>query len=322
MSAACQIVDMGVHRARRLQSEYRQKMEPTQFSDWSEDFIDEYRSEKRGRATYMNAVGHFRSFEEHKRRVYMSNQIRCETLIEFHSYLQQVKNLKMSTASGIIGKIKYLLNQVYIEGGYDVNNSFRETRVRTGETFSIALTPMQIDQVQFYDNLSAADKEIRDLFVFMCWSGFRYSDAKTIGPEHIHGDIITKKTKKTKKTVNVPIDPGIRKILNRYDGGLPPPRSAQHFNWRIKQICKWAGLTDIIHYEIEVDGEVEMISKPMYKMIASHTGRRSFVTNEFEKGNGVEVIRPMTGHSSADCLLRYNKRSGEKNARILAAKAS
>jgi len=323
MNAACNIVDMRVHRARRLQSEYRRKMEPVEFVSWSSDFLEEYRSEKRGRAAYMNALKHFRTYEEYKgRRAYMSNQISCETLIEFHCFLQRDKGLKMSTSSGIIGKIKYLLNQVYIEGGYDVCNSFRETRVRAGEPFSIALTPMQIDQVLFYDDLSEQDREIRDMFVFMCFAGFRYSDATRIGPEHIHGDIIIKKTQKTKKTVHVPIHSGIRKILERYGGRLPRARSAQHFNWRIKQICEWAGLTDIVHFETEVAGEVVMISKRMCELISSHTGRRSFVTNEFDKGNGVDVIKPMTGHSSADCLLRYDKRSGEKNARILAAKAS
>lgn len=136
MNAVCNVIDMSVHRARRLQSDYRQKMEPVEFVDWSILFIEEYRNEKRGRSTYLNAANHFRSFEEYKGRTYLSNQVRCETLIEFHSYLQLVKKLKMSTSSGIVGKIKYLLNQVYIEGGYDVNSSFRETRVRPGETYA------------------------------------------------------------------------------------------------------------------------------------------------------------------------------------------
>lgn len=318
---ATHIVDFREQRALTLQSPNRRKMDQTEFSIFAQEYIDVWRRNRKDYAAYKNALKHFHTFETSRGITFLTNQIGCDLLIQFHSFMQLQKGLKMSTASGIIVKIKYLLNRAYDEG-WDVCNSFRETRVSPGETFAIALTTLQIDQLLFYDNLSERDKEIRDMFIFMCLSGLRYSDARMIGPEHIHGDIITKKMQKTKKTVHVPIDSGIKKILERNDGRPPHARSAQHFNSRIKKICEWAKLTDLIHYEIEIAGDVKMVSARLCDMISSHTGRRSFVTNNFEKGNGVDVIKPMTGHASADCLLRYYKQSGEKNARILAAKAS
>ncbi len=120
----------------------------------------------------------------------------------------------------------------------------------------------------------------------------------------------------------VPIDIYVREILDRHGGKLPEARTAQHFNYAIKKICETAGLTEVLVYEDNVAGDVVMKKVRKCDIISSHTGRRSYVTNQFKRGNGVDKIQPVTGHQSISCLLKYNKQSKKDNARMLAAVAS
>lgn len=321
MNAAYNIYDLKDQKIKNLQSDYRKGMPSRAFAPFAFEYLEAFRSYRKDYSSYVNAIKHFESFEIHIGRKFQTNQIGCDLLIQFHSFLQLTEKLKLSTASGIITKIKYLLKRAYDEG-WNVNNSFRETRVSAGETFSIALSPKQVARIYYFQGLTKKDEEIKDMFIFLCCSGLRYSDAINVRPEHIHGDIIIKKTQKTKTTVYIPIDGYIKEIFDKYGGQPPKARTAQHFNEYIKRICEQVGLTTNVSYETEVGGDVKMVTTRICDAISSHTGRRTYITNEFRKGNGIEKIQPVVGHKSVACTMRYNKLSKLQNAKILAAIAS
>ena len=57
---------------------------------------------------------------------------------------------------------------------------------------------------------------------------------------------------------------------------------------------------------------------PKYKVVSSHTCRRSFATNLYRNGYSLAEIMPMTGHSTESQLREYIGIDGEQNAENLA----
>ncbi len=58
--------------------------------------------------------------------------------------------------------------------------------------------------------------KVRDVFVFGCYTGLRYSDLMDLNQDHIQNGIIRKNAIKTSKTIEVPILPMAQKIIDKY----------------------------------------------------------------------------------------------------------
>ena len=56
------------------------------------------------------------------------------------------------------------------------------------------------------------------------------------------------------------------------------------FNYYIKEVGKLAGITQPITFSYKKGNKNIVETKPKYAWITSHTGRRSFCTNEFLAG--------------------------------------
>ena len=56
-----------------------------------------------------------------------------------------------------------------------------------------------------------------------------------------------------------------------------------------------------------------LITKPKYKFIASHTGRRSFATNLYKTGLAITHIMKATGHIKESDFLNYVQHTAEES---------
>jgi len=128
--------------------------------------------------------------------------------------------------------------------------------------------------------------------------------------------------KKTKKDVSVVImKPEVIEIL---ENNIPHKISLQKFNKYIKEVCKIAGLTDLIDgYKLVVDESKQrrkVFGKyPKWELMASHSLRRSFSTNYY-KQIATPVLMGITGHSRESDFLKYINKQVDKddNAKLFA----
>lgn len=56
---------------------------------------------------------------------------------------------------------------------------------------------------------------------------------------------------------------------------------------------------------------------PKYKLVSSHTARRSFATNAYKAGVPTIAIMKITGHTKESTFLKYIKVSAQENAEML-----
>lgn len=158
-------------------------------------------------------------------------------------------------------------------------------------------------------------RRARGLFLIGCYTGLRVSDFSRLKEAHI-GKHITIKTTKTGANVVIPIHPVVKYII---DSGFDfcNTISDQKLNEQIKELCRLAGITGDVMLNKNVGGKNVEVTKPKYKLISSHTARRSFATNAYKASVPTIAIMKITGHKKESTFLKYIKVSEEENADIL-----
>lgn len=309
-------IDFFQHTGMSLQSDYMRSLPVREFVQFAAIFIQKNPRAK-CRQSLRAALIHFTGFQDHVEQKFNTNDIGTELLNEFAEYLQVEKELKITTVKGLIQRMKYFLKKAQANG-WAVDTSYADTRIRNEELFAIYLDERDISRIYYFDGLTRRQKELRDLFILGCMIGQRFSDYSHLTAQHIVGDNIVMLTKKTKAKVCVPVTRYVKEIFERYGNVLPKGCCIQYFNKVIKEICRKVGMTELISFEREVKGEIKTFMVPKYKLITSHTARRTFITNTIKDGIPESRIKNMTGHKSSECLARYNRMALEDNARALA----
>lgn len=152
----------------------------------------------------------------------------------------------------------------------------------------------------------------RDLLVFGCLTGLRFSDFSMISSEDVRDGILYKKQEKTKHWVVVPLrDEANRIFIESFNRNIPAI-SNPDFNYYIKEVGRLAEILQPIKHSYMKGNRNIAETKPKYEWITSHTCRRSFCTNEFLAGTPVDLIMKISGHKSLKDFYKYIKIAPEQ----------
>jgi integrase len=156
----------------------------------------------------------------------------------------------------------------------------------------------------------------RARFLIGAFSGLRVSDFNRLNRDNVT-DYIRILSQKTKFNTVIPVHPVIREILA---GGfdLDSSLSDQRVNRRIKEIAKFAGLTQERPFYERRGGKVITGTFPQYELITTHTARRSFATNAYISGVPLYAIKTALGHKKIETTIRYLRLTAQQNAEKLA----
>lgn len=238
----------------------------------------------------------------------------------FVSFLSIEGNYSKTTINKYISQVRMFCNEIKIKG-YKYNPEYESRRfyIKRGQTLDTYLNKDEINKIF---NLEIKDdrlNKIRDLFIVGLWTGLRVSDFSEIERLKIVGNnILISSTIKTVAPVKIPIHPQIKSILKKRSGKLPEfnltPKSLENlFNKEIKNICNDAGIDEEIIGDLrnKETNRKERGIYPKWKLISSHTCRRSFITNHLNVLPD-KAIMTITTHSSPEQLHRYNKKTTEE----------
>ena len=239
---------------------------------------------------------------------------------------------------------KVSTNKVYLEKTIGVDDV---------DVDAIALTRKELDAIIAVDlsKLPECYTFARDIFLVgvltaqRCsdYNGTKDKDGKRIGgimPEDIktfetdeivtdekgNKAILTRQTnyisirqRKTGKTVEIPVNSELQRILDKY-GNVLPFVWEQKLNEYIKRIGEMAGLTDKVLITTMRGGEPHMDYIPKYQLITTHTARRTGATLMYNAGVDLYDIMKITGHSSLDMLKKYLRCGNGETAHRIASK--
>ncbi len=156
-------------------------------------------------------------------------------------------------------------------------------------------------------------KRVRDLFVFQCFTGVRYSDIQNISREDLIGSTWRVRTQKTHQLIEIPLNSYALSILAKYsDYPQPlPVISNQKMNAYLKELCENAKIDEPVKVvKYQGNQRIETTHKK-YEIIGTHTARRTFISLSLQKGMKPDVIMAITGHTTYRMMQRYLKIADE-----------
>lgn len=244
--------------------------------------------------------------------------INLEFYNNYLGFLMNERNLASNTIGKHIKVIKVFLNEA-TERGFNTNLEFRKKKFKAihEESDTVYLTIDELQKIECLD-LSASPRleKVKNLFLIGCYTGLRFSDFTQIKPENIvsNNTIIKIRTKKTSNRVSIPLHHTVRQILKKYNNKLPKAYTNQTMNNYLKEVVSLAGIKELIQTTITKGGKVEKNVLPKYKLVSTHTARRSFATNLYLAGVPTISIMKITGHKTEKSFLTYIRVSQEENA--------
>lgn len=219
------------------------------------------------------------------------------------------KTTKTTTVGNKVEKIICILKRAEQQGMIDIHESnldkYKKPRSKEGDSNDIFLTEEEISKIYALE-LSGKEEQVRDLFVLQCWIGQRFTDTQSIneGIMKDNGNIIEIIQEKTKHKVSVPLLPIAKEILAKYENQFPIFTNQTALNYLTK-IGEKAGITRL-HTIVEHRGdEVTKKQVPVYKLIKTHTARRSFICNMLLRGFDAHLIMKITGHNDVESFQKY-----------------
>lgn len=193
-------------------------------------------------------------------------------------------------------------------------------------------------------------EQVRDVFLIGCFTAMRFSDYGSIEKSDIgitsNGTNVIRITQeKTGGKVVIPIvDDRLDALLKKYDYCVPRIWD-QSLNRAIKQICKMLSetvpslakkeRTNLTLKERNAEIEARKMGKELYEydeqgyplkprweLVASHTARRSCITNMYlSKKFSVSQMMSISGHTSEAMFNKYVKLSLDEKAETIASSA-
>jgi len=254
----------------------------------------------------------------------------------FVKYLQTF-NLASNTIGQKIKHLKLWLNEAYklelhleskykttFEGIQEKSDNIALDEAELQRIFELDFSNQKSKDAMKYKVL-IMDKEVesykletldivRDGFLLECWTGCRFSDLGKITKQNIKNGLITIKQQKTGTEVIIPLHPVSIAILEKYNYTPPKPVSNQCFNDIIKIICRIADITEKEKKEITKGGLKQIDYLEKCELVSSHTGRRSFATNNYRMGLDTYTIMKITGHKTESSFLKYIKVKPDEHA--------
>ncbi|MCR4852475.1 MAG: site-specific integrase [Prevotella sp.] len=246
-------------------------------------------------------------------------------ITDFIIFLNKQERNCNSTASKKWSEIKRFLKWSY-EKHYSSNPaaSTYELHMKSNSMPVIHLSLEELQRLKEYElpeNCSGQELS-RDIFLFCCFTGMRFSDAANLRWENVSEGLIEFVTIKNNKRLRVELNDHSREILEKHrsmmkepKGKVFPYRSDQQVNNDLKKICRKIGLDEQVNIVRYIGNKRFTITMRKCDAISTHAGRRTFICLAIELGIPPVVIREWTGHSTDKAMKPYISVTNKKKAR-------
>ena len=233
---------------------------------------------KNSRDNNKNMVKHLEAFNRHA------------TLAEINRdfYKKFVDNLlsKMSINSARLMAVllKARLHDAYIDG---MIASMPDLYGITPKKESTNIDFLTLDELKAMASTDAPE-DIKNPFLFCCFTGLRFSDVKALRWENIENGVIILRMKKTKEIVRVPLSDNAKRFLpeTKEKGLVFQIGPLNTLTRGLKVWAKEAGVNKNLHF---------------------HVSRHTFGTLALEHGAAIYTVSKLLGHRNVETTQIYAK---------------
>ena len=217
---------------------------------------------------------------------------------QYEYYLKTEHSCAHNTAIKYVKNLSAVINYARKQS-WLVQHPFEHYQARLEKIDKSYLTEAELNSIESKEFDNPRLEEIRDIFVFCCYTGLPYADVLKLSNQDIMFGINMKKhinikRTKTNVTSNIPLLDRALEILDKYkdhpqcvySNKLLPVKSNQKLNAYLKEIATLCNCN---------------------KNLTTHIGRHTFATLMLTKGVSMEAVSSMLGHRSIKTTQIYGK---------------
>jgi len=220
-------------------------------------------------------------------------------IMELEFYLRSVKNCANNTTVKYIRNFRKIINICLTNDWLD-KDPFSKYDGKVYEIDKEFLTEEEIQKIYEKRFLNTRLEQVRDIFIFCCFTGLAYIDVQQLRKDHLGIGIdgqkwIFKNRQKTDVRSKIPLLPIAEELVQKYaehpkcvnESRILPVLSNQKMNSYLKEIGDVCGIQ---------------------KEITFHMARHSFATSiTLTNGVPIESVSKMLGHKSLRTTQHYAK---------------
>lgn len=235
--------------------------------------------------------------------------INAGMLSKFRDYLI-TQGYQNETVKKKISMLKWFFRWLVTKGVIkDVSFTTYRTKLKQSNNSVVFLTWDELMKVYSHQFKEGYLSRARDVFCFCCFTSLRYSDVAKLKKSDIQNGIINVITQKTNAALKIELNKYSSSILDKYtkmegDKALPVA-SNQKMNNYIKEVCRQCELNEVITSTHYVGDRKITESKPKWKAVGTHCGRRTFICNALMLGIAPSIVMKWTGHSDYRAMKPY-----------------
>jgi site-specific recombinase XerD len=226
-------------------------------------------------------------------------KLNFEFIHDYEFYLKSVRNCTHNTVMGYIKKLKKVVRQCVAKNWLD-KDPFMSYKITIRETNRTILSEKELQILSSKVIVTQRLEQVRDIFLFSCYTGLSYSDVEKLTASDISvgidGEkwIFTTRTK-TDTPSRIPLLSAALAILDKYNTAqktsgsnkLLPVISNQRLNTYLKELADVCGI---------------------HKELTFHCARHTFATTvTLTNGVPIETVSKMLGHKSLRTTQHYAK---------------
>ena len=235
-------------------------------------------------------------------------------LNDYVTYLRDVKEMRNSTIGKQLSFLKWFLRWAFKKGLHQ-NNAYDsyKPKLKSTQKKIIFLTWEELNKLREFEIPAAkqALDRVRDVFLFQCFTGLRYSDVFNLRRSDIKGDHIEVTTVKTSDSLIIELNKHSKAVLDKYkdvsfeDDKVLPVITNQKMNDYLKELAELAGIDEPVRQTYYRGNERIDEVTPKYALLGTHAGRRTFICNALALGIPPQVVMKWTGHSDYKAMKPY-----------------
>ncbi len=229
------------------------------------------------------------------------NDIKYNFITQFETYLLSNCGYKVNTSAKYLLQLKHIVTLAFNNGCVRAD-PFKNFKLRFEKVDRGYLTQEELNTIMQKRFAIQRIEQVRDIFVFSCFTGLAYIDVKNLTEKDIKisfdGKLwIMKKRQKTNVLSRILLLDVPKKILKKYkdklqDDKLLPVLTNQKMNSYLKEIADLCGIE---------------------KNLTFHLARHTFATTiTLTKGVPIETVSKMLGHTSIKTTQIYARITDSK----------
>ncbi len=256
--------------------------------------------------TIRGKVAEFIAYKYKKQDLYL-DILEYSFITGFEHYLKVHDRISHNVVMSYIKRVKRIIN-ISVHNRWITYNPFAAFVCTTKK---IVRTELEEDEIVLLEEKKfkiARLEEVKDCYLFSCYTGYAFIDAFKLSPENIvrgkDGEMWIN-TSRTKSDIeaNVPLLPKAISIIEKYkahplcvaNNKILPMKSNQKMNAYLKEIADLCGIT---------------------KNLTTHTARHTFATTvTLENDVPIESVSKMLGHTKISTTQLYARVKEKKVSR-------